>query len=175
MNHVLQMVAVSEDALLAALAEEPRIGTRTVAIAVPPALLSRRRGSMHATASRKSNRGRSPSPRGITYKLFGRTERAETAIDAVTRILRELGRRDPSFFERLAGLTTGRSVNHVARSPEAVHPERPDLRHWVVEVVPGWFLNTNLCNRRKKRILEAACKAAGIVWGVDLRIDLPNA
>ena len=176
MNHVLQMVAVSEAALLAALAKKPLVGTRTVTIAVPPALLSQRSGTTGTTVPRQE---RNPAPssgsRGIAYTLFGRTEHVGSAIEAVTQILQELGRRDPSFFERLSSLTAGRSVNHVARSPEAVHPARPDLRDRVVEVAPGWFLNTVISNRQKKQILKAACEAAGIAWGVDLRIELPNA
>jgi hypothetical protein len=42
-------------------------------------------------------------------------------------------------------------------------------------VVPGWFVNTNISNRQKAMILRAACEAAGLVFGRDLQIDLPNA
>ncbi len=175
MNGVLQMVAVAEDALLAVLSRHPRIGTRMVAIAVPPALLSQRSTPVRAAAPDEPHRGISTAPRRITYSLFGHLQQMDTAMEAVERILRELGRRDPSFFDRLSDRVSGRTVRHLARSPEAVHPGRPDLRDRVVEVVPGWFLNTNISNRQKKQILQAACEVAGIRWGRDLEIDLPNA
>jgi hypothetical protein len=44
----------------------------------------------------------------------------------------------------------------------------------VVELVPGWFIGTNIANREKVQILDRACEAAGITSGKDLRIELPN-
>jgi hypothetical protein len=56
-----------------------------------------------------------------------------------------------------------------------VHPHRPDLHRYTAPIGTGWFVNTNISNRQKAMILRAACEAAGLVFGRDLQIELPNA
>ncbi len=100
---------------------------------------------------------------------------APTAKDAFLAILRTLAAADGTFCTRLAPLVAECKVNHIARSPAQVHPHSPDLRGETAEIAPGWFANTNIANRQKEAILRAACKVAGIVFGRDLQIELPNA
>jgi hypothetical protein len=100
---------------------------------------------------------------------------APTAKDAFLAILRTLAAEDGTFCPRLAGLVEKRERRHVARSPEQVHPRRPDLRRHTAPIAAGWFVNTNISNRQKAMILRAACEAAGLVFGRDLQIELPNA
>ena len=99
---------------------------------------------------------------------------APTGKDAFPAILRTMAAEDGTFCVRLAPLVAGRKVNHIARSPAEVHPLRPDLRGETAEIAPGWFANTNISNREKEKILRAACEAAGLVFGRDLQIELPN-
>jgi hypothetical protein len=112
---------------------------------------------------------------GVLYERFGAVHYADTANDAFLSILRQLARRDRSFLERFAGLAPGRTRNHVARSRLEVYPQRRDLDGYVVELVPGWFVGTNIANREKVRLLELACQASTISFGTDLRVEFENA
>ena len=78
-------------------------------------------------------------------------------------------------MERLSASVSTRSRNHIARSPEAVYPLKPDLAAYTIEVIPGWWLGTNIANREKMRIIRKACEAAGLAFGADICIALPNA
>ena len=112
-------------------------------------------------------------PRQVSFEFLGKPEVARNAIEALVWILRELQKREPTFLERLELAVRGRKRNKIARTPALVHPNRPDLAaQSVVQLVPGWFLDTNLANRDKITLLEEACRSAGLVFGRDLRIEL---
>jgi hypothetical protein len=108
----------------------------------------------------------------LAYRLFGVNYAARNAADATCHVLRTLGQGNPDFFESLAPRVAGRSRNHLAQTREAVYPGRPELAKHTREVAPGWFLGTNIANREKMAILQAACEVAGIRLGTDLVIDL---
>jgi hypothetical protein len=110
----------------------------------------------------------------LEYRLLGIACTAPNAIEAVVAILKSLGERQPDFWSRLEPLSRTRKRNHLARSRRDVYPDKPDLEQYTREVAPGWWLGTNVANRGKKRLLEAACKAAGLRFGTDLVIRLPN-
>lgn len=112
---------------------------------------------------------------GITYELNGQPFNARSAKDALLDILGKLSGGDPRFYERLAPLVAKRTRNHIASSPDQVYPNRPDLRGTVLEIAPGWWLGLNIANREKRSILMKACEVAGLRFGEQLRIDLPNA
>jgi hypothetical protein len=109
------------------------------------------------------------------FTFEGRELEARSATELLLRVVRTLADRQPSFLEQFAERARGRSRNHVARRREDVYPDRPDLIDRVIEIVPGWFIGTNISNRDKTRLLERACEAAGLRFGVDLVVDLPNA
>lgn len=90
------------------------------------------------------------------------------AITGLMRVIRHLAAKDETFLERLEVRTRGRTRNHLARSPEEVYPQRPDLVDNAVEIVPGWYLDTNISNREKVRIVEHACEVAGVRRGKDI-------
>lgn len=113
--------------------------------------------------------------REMLYQLRGVVDVAPTAKDAFLAILRTLAAGDGTFCARLAPLVEKRHGSHVARSPEQVHLHRPDLRGETAQIAAGWFVNTNISNGQKATILRAACEAAGLVFGRDLQIELPNA
>ena len=56
-----------------------------------------------------------------------------------------------------------------------MHPHRTDLRGYAAPIAAEWFVNTNISNKQKMMVLRAACEAAGIAFGRDLQIELPNA
>lgn len=174
---------VSEAALLAALRTTPKPGERMVLVGVPtgsgiePRQPPRPRSSGATAPARPPVRRRKQAggSRQVLYQLRGMVDVAPTAKDAFLAILRTLAAEDSTFCARLPPLVEKRHGSHVARSPEQVHPRRPDLRGETAPIAPGWFVNTNISNKEKAMILRAACEAAGLVLGRDLQIELPNA
>ncbi len=118
---------------------------------------------------------KSRASRKIKYEMNGRAYEAKNAKVALLQILEHLSRGDPRFFERLAPRVAERARNHIAARKEDVYPNRPDLAENATEVLPGWWIGLNIANREKRRILECACEVAGVRFGHDLKIDLPNA
>lgn len=175
--------AVSETALLAALRTTPKPGERMVLVGVPMGLLIETRQPPAPPKAKAPAPAPAPTPkppraggsREVLYQLRGVVYVAPNAQEAVLAILRTLAAEDGTFCPRLAGLVEKRDVRHVAGSPEQVHRHRPDLRGYTAPIAAGWFVNTNISNKQKAMILRAACEAAGIVFGRDLRIELPNA
>jgi hypothetical protein len=89
--------------------------------------------------------------------------------------LRVLAERDASPVERPAPEARGCRQGRVARR------SRRGRRGWlrplkiVVKAAPGWYFGTNVSNRDKAKLLEAACRVGGLTSGVDLVYSLPNA
>jgi hypothetical protein len=108
-----------------------------------------------------------------SVSIGGRVIRAKNATQALLVLLRELAGRDASLLGRLAPALKGKVRSYIAASPQGVHPTRPDLRHYVAEIVPGWFLDTDISNSRKQRIAEEACRAAGLRLGRDVMLEIP--
>lgn len=114
------------------------------------------------------------SERNISYSIFGRSKHAENAISALLDILRTLAERNSTFVEKLAPAVHGRKRNHIARVREEVYPGKPELIEYTTELVPGWWLGTNIANRDKMRIVEKACEVEKLILGRDISITLPN-
>jgi hypothetical protein len=115
-----------------------------------------------------------PGPLKIEYRILGESHSAPNAIEALVEILHILGKRQSDFWLKLAPLARLRKRTHLARSRHEIFPDRPDLEQYTREIVPGWWLNTNISNTTKKRLLEAAWGAASLRFGRDLQIQLPN-
>lgn len=113
--------------------------------------------------------------RGLIYQVLGTAYYANDANEALLAILRQLAASDAQFCLKLAQAVAGRTRNHLATTREAVYPNRPDLMKYVVALVPGWFLGTNIANREKLAILKHACDVAGLTPGKHLQIELPTA
>ena len=112
--------------------------------------------------------------REISYILLGVERKARSAKTALIEILQEMSKQDQDFLEKLSRTARGKRRNHLARTPEEVYPERPDLAEDAIELVPGWWIGVNIANREKRRILELACEVLRIKFGQDLQITLPN-
>lgn len=111
----------------------------------------------------------------VSYHLNGEFRGASDATDAMIDILTNLAQYDDNFFSKLAAKIRGRTRNHIAQSRSEVYPDRPDLMRYVKEIGPNWFIGCNIANREKEKILRAACEVMGIVFGRDLRVELPHA
>lgn len=110
-----------------------------------------------------------PSPneaptRGSWYRIDGRTISVRSAKDVVLGILRDLEGLQPGFLERCSihDDNLGRSRTYIARQPEQLYPDRPDLKDLNEPIVPGWFLMTNFSNQVKRRIIVLASLVSGI-------------
>ncbi len=99
---------------------------------------------------------------------------AKDATATFLALLRQLAREFPAHMPQMAAAAKGRSRNHIAQSRDEVYPDKPELLNTVVELVPGWYVGTNVANREKHRIVKAACEACGVRFGTDLTFELPN-
>ena len=99
----------------------------------------------------------------------------ENAKDALCKILRHLQQADPSFLKRLSEHPDciGRSRRTLARRPEDLYPNRPDLQaDQCASIADGWFLGTNTSTPQKLVTLRAAAEVAGLKYDEDLVVDL---
>ncbi|WP_156318186.1 hypothetical protein [Blastomonas sp. AAP25] len=132
-------------------------------VAVPPSRPSQEPPRTRGEASRK-----------LAASFRGEAIAGRDATAMFLQLLRQLVSAFPDRIEQIATAAKGRTRNHIARTAADVYPDRPDLTHAVVELIPGWFVGTNIANREKHRIVKAACEACGIAFGRDLIFDLPN-
>ena len=79
-------------------------------------------------------------------------------------VLTGIGANDPSFLQRCAQHpdAQGRKRQYIARTPEELYPDRPDLRDYREELPGGWYVATNLNNVLKKSIIRLAAEVAGL-------------
>ena len=115
------------------------------------------------------------SESGVQYQILGEHRRAPNAIEALLDILRTFAKSNPRFLVDLSPLVRTKRRNHIAESREEVYPNKPALIEYTTEIVPGWWLGTNIANREKMRIIRKACDAQKLQFGRDLEIALPNA
>lgn len=165
---MFQTVYVPEKELLALLrsGHDPALGP-LVPIGVPPDVLERaRRRTRRDTTRNSSTSGR------VRYAVLGEEGAATSAIEALVQVLRRLADLDPQLLDRLSQRLVGRKRRQIARSAAEIHPDRRDLRGSVKPILRGWYVNSNISNREKAQILEAACEEAGLVWGQDVQVDL---
>jgi predicted type IV restriction endonuclease len=115
------------------------------------------------------------SVRQVIATFQGSKVGGKGAAAAFLEVLRILATKFPDRMEHVAAAAKGRSRNHIAKSSGQVYPDRPDLMHTVVELIPGWFVGTNIANREKLRIVKGACEACGLQFGRDVTFEIPNA
>jgi len=114
------------------------------------------------------------SSRQIAFEVFGERRTTNSAKSALVEILSDIAKRYPDRMADIALDARGKSRNHIARSPEEIYPKRPDLAR-AEEITDGWLIGTNIANREKLRIIQAACKVVGLTLGKDIVIEFPNA
>jgi predicted type IV restriction endonuclease len=114
-----------------------------------------------------------PATRRGHLLLLGRKYEYANAKDAMLIILRELAARDDTFLERCAKHpdAQGRTRRYIARTPEELYPNRPDLREFRESLPGGWFIGTNLNNIRNKNIIKLAADVAGLRYGQDVQVE----
>lgn len=88
-------------------------------------------------------------------------------------MLRELAAADSSFLQRCAQHpdARGRKRTYIARTPDELYPDRPDLREHHAMLPGGWLVSTNLNNVLKKSNITMAAEVAGLEFGKDIVVD----
>ncbi len=115
-------------------------------------------------------------PSKISYRLHGHECTCKTMKEAFVGIFTELAHNDPHFAQRCAADAAfyGRTRQYIGRSREELYPNHPELQSQVGELPGGWWINTNSDNAHKISLLKHACRIAGIKFGNDLKIRIPN-
>jgi hypothetical protein len=103
-------------------------------------------------------------------RIFGEVVAAERLHDVLATVIESLSRRDAGFLTRLAK-EKGRKRRIVARSPEDLYPDRPDLAKSAREVADGWWMVTIISRQDTVRAVATACRVAGVVQGVDVAVQ----
>jgi hypothetical protein len=113
------------------------------------------------------------STRSGKVVLHGKTYPYHNAKDAMVIVLRELAKGDPTFLERCSQHpdAQGRKRRYIARTPEELYPDRPDLREMRETLMGGWLVATNLNNVLKKTIIKLATEVAGLTFGKDVIVE----
>ena len=139
---------------------------------VPPSSGSLGQTSTDQPPKEKNIVDRRPTRRG-TLAISGKEFVYGNAKEAVAIVLCELHRADPTFLQRFSRHPTnrGRKRLYVAQSSEELYPDRPDLRRYHKPLSDNWLLSTNLNNRLKKSIVQAAAEVAGLKFGKDIIIE----
>ncbi|MCX7963565.1 MAG: hypothetical protein N2644_03645 [Candidatus Sumerlaea chitinivorans] len=110
---------------------------------------------------------RASGSRTCTFVFRGQTNSARSAADLMRQVFALLAQEDPEFLERFAArqeLSLGsrkRKRRYLARNKYDLYPGHPDRAERAsVEVVPGWWLGTNLNNVEKQKIINEALSVA---------------
>lgn len=122
----------------------------------------------------RGDAGQSKADQPITYRIFGEERQTRTASAAFTDVLRTIAKERPEKLAEVSEAVRGPKRNHIARSPQAINPGRPDLAR-AAEIAPGWLVGLNVANREKMMIIRIACQIYGISLPGDVDISLPNA
>lgn len=110
----------------------------------------------------------------LQFEVFGQALSAPNAITALVIILGRLAERFPHRMDAVAFAVGSRTLTYIARSPEALHPGRADLARRAREFSPGWFVDSVIANRDKRRIVIRACSELGLAFGHDVKVDFQN-
>lgn len=110
----------------------------------------------------------------IGFNLDGRWHSAKNGRDLLVNVFRRLAERDATFLERFASLPRhGRKRRYLARTPEELYPQRPDLaRDHSYELGGGWWVGVNISKNSIEKIIKMACGVAGLNYGADINVRL---
>ena len=105
------------------------------------------------------------------YEFLGEEGAADTLGKLLAGVLRRFADLDAGFLQKFSE-GQGRTRRFLTRDPKGIYPGREDLSNYTVEVCRGWWVGTNYSRTDVRRLLRAACQVAGLMWGVDLRVEI---
>lgn len=126
------------------------------------------------TAKSKAKASITPETIGTTgFWLFDQWYPCKTAEEVMIRSFQLFIELDDVFMEVLSGKVGGRKRPYIARSPEELYLDNPDLqRNATARLCEGWYIGKNENNKTKIRLLKAACEVLGIKFDADFKIRL---
>lgn len=136
----------------------------------PKPAVAKRRPRPAQTDGPAGNRALLP---GTGYAINGAFTGCSTGRDVIAGVLSELASLDPAFAERFAEQVRGKKRAYLARSRSELFPSHPELEGQSAEIAPGWFFGTNNSSEAKVRIIEKACRVAGLQFGSDVLVQMP--
>ena len=111
-------------------------------------------------------------PRGkYPFEFLGEEGATDTLGKLLVDVLQWFAYLDADFLEKFSE-GQGRSRRFLTRDPKDIYPGREDLSNYTAEVCQGWWVGTNYSRTDVRRLLRAACQVAGLIWAVDLRVDI---
>lgn len=107
--------------------------------------------------------------RGNWQVAVGRKIVGGTSLkDAYCKLLMLGHEQDPRFLARMAQ-EKGRTRRFVAARPEALYPASPHLaKDHALELVPGWFADTNLSETQVSHRARTAARVLGMAYGKEV-------
>ena len=132
-----------------------------------------------AVAKRKPRKSSAAPPPGTDllpgtgYTIDGEFTECRWGRDVIAGVFSTLAARDPSFAGRFSKEVRGKKRAYLARSKADLFPGHPELEGQSVEISPGWFLSTQNSSDAKRRLIEKACRVAGLQSGEDVVVRMP--
>ena len=96
-----------------------------------------------------------------SLRLLGEEIGVKSVRDALRTALLKLSD-EPGFLDKLSKRQTAKGRRIVARKPEDIYPNRPQLTKWAYELNPEWYFDTNISRETCARYLEIIASVAGI-------------
>lgn len=107
-----------------------------------------------------------------SVQITGEEFQATNMKNAYCIMLRELANLDSNFLIEFSKQKS-RSRRFVAREAMSLYQSSPDLaKDYAAELVPGWYVDTNLSQQQVKKRAQAAAEVAGLKYGTEVTISV---
>lgn len=116
---------------------------------------------------------RSPTAQGFTIGR-DRTD-TRTGTEALVGVLAWLFKQRPDRRDAMVAAVRTRGRNHIARDRADIYPRNPQLAKQSVRFLDGWWVGANVSSSDRRQIVKRAVLAAGLEYGRDIEIHLPDA
>ncbi len=110
--------------------------------------------------------------RNSSFILHGQQHECKSAIEVLTSIFERLTDNDPAFPSKFASRKHGAKNRYLAQDKYELHPDKDFCDTNSRQLNFGWFINTDVSNRTKIRVIKLACEVAGLEFGRDLIVNL---
>ncbi|RJP19508.1 MAG: hypothetical protein C4527_26745 [Candidatus Omnitrophota bacterium] len=113
----------------------------------------------------------------IYFIYKGKKYDKRKAIEVPISLLKLMAKDDAFFLQKFTNQSHGRrNGRYLDKDKYKLYPnDRQRCERCSVEIVPGWWFGTNISNPTKTKIIELACRVAGLKFGKDVIIHFENA
>lgn len=112
--------------------------------------------------------------RNATYSFtfLGQPHSARNLKDMLVKVIQEFAKHDNRFLEKYNALPKhGKTRRFIAKTKEELYPGRQDLANECSEqILPGWYLGTNVGRQQAEKIIRLACEVSGLKFGIDIKL-----